>query len=281
MPDLPSFERPPVKEVVIAARFKRANRYSILALGEIAQQMEAAGFSKIEEQPSYEAPAEEFGPTNEQNGMSLRLLPGPAPIRYWFSNDDGDELLQVQSNWFAANWKKTAPSAEYKRWRPRWDDFQRWLTVVSAAISEGELDFDQVEVTYINHIEPDNVWTHHGEAAKVFKSLALAQGEFLGVPEQCTANLQYLINADTGEENVSGRLHVSISPGFRRPEGTPIFVMNLTARGGPTGSGIEGIQGFAEVAHEWIVRGFTDLTSDAMHDAWKRIRQRERTPLDE
>ena len=79
MPDLPSFERPPVKEVVIAARFKRANRYSILALGEIAQQMEAAGFSKIEEQPSYEAPAEEFGPTNEQNGMSLRLLPGSGP----------------------------------------------------------------------------------------------------------------------------------------------------------------------------------------------------------
>ncbi|MCQ3807923.1 MAG: TIGR04255 family protein [Acidimicrobiaceae bacterium] len=272
MSELPSFERPPVKEVVIAARFKRADRYSILTLGKIAKRMEAAGFSKIEEQPSYEAPVEEFGSTNEQSRMSLQLLPGPVPIRYWFSSDAGDELLQLQSNWFAVNWKKTAPSAEYKRWRHCWDDFQHWLTVVSAAISAGELDFDQVEVTYINHIDPDGVWTHHGEATRVFTALALTQGEFLGVPEQYSLNSQYLIRADADEGTASGRLHVSINPGFRRPEGTPIFVMNLTARGGPTGPGIEGIQGFAEVAHEWIVRGFTDLTCDAMHDVWQRIR---------
>ena len=35
MPELPNFERPPVREVVFAARFKRTNRYSILTLGEM------------------------------------------------------------------------------------------------------------------------------------------------------------------------------------------------------------------------------------------------------
>ena len=184
MPDLPSFESPPLTEVVIAARLKRANRYSLLTLGDLARQLAKAGFSKIEERPGYEAPAESFGPASEQSGLSLELLSGPPPIRYWFSNEAGDELLQIQSNWFAANWRKVAPAGEYGRWESRWDAFQRWITVFAGVVSDGKLDFDQVEVTYVNHIEPEEVWSHHGDAALVFTPLALPQSGFLVVCRQ-------------------------------------------------------------------------------------------------
>lgn len=271
MPKLPSFERPPVTEVVIAARFKNADRYFVLTLGELAQRMDSAGFSKIEEQPAYDASVEEFEPLSEQHGLPLNLVLGPPPIRYWFSNDAGDELVQVQPNWFAANWRKVDPDAEYGRWNSRWDAFKRWLTVVAESVSDQELDFEQVEVTYVNHIEPLGVWSDHGDAPEVFTTLVPSRREFLGVPEQHSADLKYLIHASPFEKKCLGRLHVSIQPAFRRGTNAPIFVMNLTARGAPTGLGIEGIKGFADIAHEWIVRGFTDLTSEKMHEAWGRL----------
>ncbi len=271
MRDSPSFENPPVTEVVIAARFRRADAYSLFTLGELAQRLAEAGFSSIEERPGYEAPVESFGSVPEQSGVSLELLTGPPPIRYWFSNEGGDELLQIQSNWFAANWRKVAPEGEYGRWESRWDAFQRWVTVFAGVVSHGDLDFDQVEVTYINHIEPTAIWSHHGDAASVFTPLALANEGFLEEPEQFSANLKYLIRTSNDENESLGRLHVSIDPGFLRPAGAPIFVMNLTARGAPLGSGLEGVRAFAEIAHEWIVRGFADLTSTAMHTVWNRL----------
>jgi hypothetical protein len=67
-----------------------------------------------------------------------------------------------------------------------------------------------------------------------------------------------------------GRLHVSVNPGSRRQDGVPIFVMSLTARGDPTGDGLDGIQGFMEIAHEHIVRTFAELTTSAIHREWER-----------
>lgn len=271
MHQLPSFKRPPVTEVVIAARFKRANRFSLPALGGMAQQMAEAGFSKTEERPAYDAPVEEFGSLAEQNSLGLELQLGPPPILYRFLNDAGDELLQVQPNWFAANWRKVDPTAVYGRWNSRWDAFQRWLTVVAESVSDGELDFEQVEVTYVNHIESLGVWSDHGDAPEVFTTLVPIRSEFLGGPEQYSTDLKFVIRSTSDEEKCLGRLHVSIQPAFRRGANTPIFVMKLTARGPATGPGVEGVQGFADIAHEWIVRGFIDLTSETMHKAWDRL----------
>ncbi len=66
-----------------------------------------------------------------------------------------------------------------------------------------------------------------------------------------------------------GRLHVSIQPGWRKPDNAPIYVLELTARGAPTGIGMEGAQSFFDVGHDWIVRGFRDLTTSDMHKIWR------------
>ncbi len=123
--------------------------------------------------------------------MSLELLTGPPPTRYWFLNDVGDELLQLQPNWIAANWRKVAPEAEYGRWGSRWNSFSRWVEIGESALTNGFLEHEQVEVTYVNHIEPVDVWDSHGDASRVFSFLAgresLTDG-FLRIPSSLFRN---------------------------------------------------------------------------------------------
>lgn len=268
MSTLPSFKSPPVTEVVIGSRFQQAVDYSVVSVGQLGARLRELGFRTVQEQPGYDAPTERFGPGAMVDQVSLELLTGPPPARYWFLNDSGDELLQLQPDWLAANWRKVAPKAEYGRWESRWGAFSAWVDRAEAAVSPGKgLDHNQVEVTYINHIEPSGVWSSHSEASKVFTFLQGASGAFLQAPEQVRIDEQFVMTHD-GEP--VGRLHVTVVPGFRRSPAEPVFLMNLTARGKPLGDGREGVKRFAELAHEWIVRGFADLTTSDMHGAWER-----------
>ncbi len=79
--------------------------------------------------------------------------------------------------------------------------------------------------------------------------------------------LRYAIGREA--EPPLGRLHVSIQPGWQKPGNAPIYVLELTARGAPIGTGVEGARSFFDVGHEWIVRGFRDLTTPHMHTIWR------------
>lgn len=271
---LPRFESPPVTEVVIAARSDAAPNYSLLTVAELARRAAASGHSVVEERPGYEAPIERFGRAATSPQVSFEVLAGPPPTRYWFRNLAGDELLQLQPNWVAANWRKVAPSAQYGHWDDRWEAFSKWAGIATEVLYPAGATprYDQVEVTYVNHIEPNGGWSRHADAEKVFSFLApstVRSYQFLGDAEQSSAELHFVIPHPKTTKPV-GRLHVAVGPGFRRPKEEPMFVLNLTARGAPLTSGIDGVRQFAEIAHVWIVKAFADLTTPAMHSAWNR-----------
>lgn len=269
MAPLPSYAKPPVTEVVISSRFQPLPAYSVVTVGELGNGLARQGFPRIEERPGYEAPIERFGAASEVNQISLEVLTGPPPTRYWFLNDAGDELLQLQPDWLAANWRKVAPDAAYGRWDSRWKAFEGWIEQVERVVAQGErLDHTQVEVTYINHIDPGEVWSSHADAPRVFSFMSDPAASFLPVADERRAELKFVMPDDDGLP--IGRLQVVITPGFRRPGTEPVFLMNLTARGRPIGDGLDGVRRFAELAHEWIVRGFTDLTTPEMHRVWQR-----------
>jgi hypothetical protein len=63
-----------------------------------------------------------------------------------------------------------------------------------------------------------------------------------------------------------GRLHVSLKMATTK-EAKKIMVFELTARGFSNGP----MDDWFAVAHEWIVRGFADLTTDSIQKAiWQR-----------
>jgi hypothetical protein len=45
---------------------------------------------------------------------------------------------------------------------------------------------------------------------------------------------------------------------------------NLTARGAPEKSTPDSIFAWFDVAHEWVVRAFDQLTEPSMHQFWKK-----------
>lgn len=274
MPDLPSFKRPPVTEVVIAAHFEEDSQTSIVHLGKLAGAAQDSGFSKIEERPPHEGVFETFG--ERLAGLpqlQLQLQDRPPLPRLWFLNNAGDELLQIQRDWFACNWRKVAPGGDYDRWAPRWEAFERWYQQVVNAFGGDDLAHTQVEVTYINHIHVAAALGSEAELINAFSFLSppadpRADRAFVPVPESFSHVSSYVISGDDGG---IGRLHLNITPATVRETGEQVARMSLTARGNPIGdSTLNGVRRFAELGHEWIVRAFAAFTSSTMHDYWER-----------
>ncbi len=101
---------------------------------------------------------------------------------------------------------------------------------------------------------------------------AIVVPKLAGRSEEARFALTFVIPGD-GTAPV-GRLHVTAEPRYRLPDMMPILRLSLTARGAPRGGGIDGVRAFFEVGHEWIVRGFTSLTTPAMHRIWERTSDR-------
>ena len=271
---LPSFHRPPVVEVVVGAKISGAERYSLRSLGQFAAELGSEGLEAEEIQASYEAPVERFddGVAAAAPSVDLLFRSGHPPIRYMLRSSAGDEMVQVQPDWIAVNWRKTGPEDVYPRWPNRWSTFERRASLAEGCFAKDGLQYDQVEVVYVNHIERSGVWESHGQANRVFSYLQAGDrftDGFLSLQERTQVDLTFLMRAGPADDPV-GRLHVTTSLGWSKVGMHPIFVMTLAARGKPESPTIHGVRDFAHMAREWIVRAFADLTTPRMHEAWGR-----------
>jgi hypothetical protein len=67
-----------------------------------------------------------------------------------------------------------------------------------------------------------------------------------------------------------GRLHSVTTPRYRVDTMEPVYVLEMVARGQPLGPGLDGAVALLDLGHEYIVRGFADLTTRRMHEVWGR-----------
>ena len=133
----------------------------------------------------------------------------------------------------------------------------------------GGLAVNQCEVTYVNHIEQSDAWERHGQVERLFRNWSpLSSGVFLPEPEDVFLRWRFCIRSKN--DTAVGRLHVVAQPSWNASDMKPVWLMNLTARGTPLGAGIGGGFDFFDLAREWIVRAFADLTTQAMHHSWER-----------
>jgi uncharacterized protein (TIGR04255 family) len=265
-----SFKTPPVTEVVLGVSFRAIAGLSVPYLGQLWRENFAEHFPSIEEQPPYVPPVERFDPGGMMPNISLEFQAVTIP-RLWFLTRDGDELLQVQRNWFACNWRKVTPGAAYDRYPPRRAAFEKWFTTLSDFVRHndlGEIAPVQCEVTYVNHILSNSAWQNLGQLDRVVKFVNRVKGDFLREPDQVRVNAQYIIS-NASDEPI-GRLHLDAQPAFRTEDRKPMFVLNLTARGKPEGDDLNGILAFLDRGRQWIVEAFVDMTTEEMQKEWGR-----------
>jgi hypothetical protein len=133
----------------------------------------------------------------------------------------------------------------------------------------GEIVPTQCEITYVNHLPAGIGWENHSEVDRVVTTWKNAYSDaFLPVPEDVNFAARYRMLDEAG--HAVGRLHVNFQPAYRNADDRPIFIMNLTARGKPEPADITGVFQLFDREHDWIVRGFTSLTSTTMHKLWGR-----------
>jgi len=231
-------------------------------------------FPKIEEHAPLDPMMERFGVSGPPKpSVHFEMMRKPPVPRCWFLNEAGTELIQVQPDRFAQNWRKIEGDEDYPRYEHIRATFLKNLATFERFVHDekiGELKPNQCELTYVNHIVSGPGWQHHGELGKILTLFETRYTEeFLPELEEARVSGAYLIPASNGEP--LGRLRFSIDSAFRRADNKPIMVLNLVARGRPDGTGTDGVMKFLDTGHEWIVRGFAAMTTAEMHKIWGRM----------
>ena len=270
MSELPSYGRPPVTEVVLAVAFADVPALTIAHLGHFWFTELRSEFSEIEEQPPYEPPIESMGAPSPPV-LSFQFMGGPPSPRLWAKASDGTRLIQLQRSWMAFNWRDAPASTQpYPRWSRVEEEFLRYFRQLCVFCEREGLSVPvpiQCEVTYINSIRSGAHWADHGDLHKVLSLVPPPHG-FLDRPETSQVAAAFRIRDSEGKER--GRLHVTAQPAFDVADNSPALVLTLAARGAPFSPTEDGLLSFLRLGHQWVVEGFTSVTTESMQEEWER-----------
>lgn len=260
-----SFERPPVIETLCSVQFAPIPGFDLahfgLFWGEIRDE-----YPRQEIKPALAPAVEDFPLPAGERGPRLEISSEPS-ARVWFVTSARTELVQLQRDRFTRNWRKTAATDIYPRYeqlRPRFErDWRRFLDFLKREGLSAP-DITQCEVTYINHIELGA--GSFGDPSPVLRIIAQpGETEFLPRPEMVMVNVTYSM------PEARGRLHVAAQPGIRLHDQREILQLTLTARGKPTSSDYDALIDWLDEGHDWIVKGFVDITTAKMQETvWRR-----------
>lgn len=268
---LPKFKNPPVVETVLGVQFDEIEGLLTPHLGLLWHKYRS-NLPLIEEHPLLGPAIEKFD-VQPPSPIEIAFEPKPES-RAWFLNRPRSELIQVQRDRFIRNWRKVA-DVSYPNYEPLRKQFEQDFALFQEFIETeklGSINVNQCEVTYVNHIEPAiGVWESHSQIDKILRNWTCWAGsdKFLPVPEDASIRLRFRIPDASGRP--IGRLQAELRSARKLTDGAAIFVLNLTARGRPTGSDVDAVLDFLDLGREWVVRGFTELTTTEMHNIWERF----------
>lgn len=254
--ETPQYRNPPVVEVLLSIAFDPIQQLGVIAIADLWRE-HFSELRDVEEQPPLEMAVERFDTPGDPVSFEFRsTLPLP---RLWFQNESRTQLVQVQNNFLARNWRKNEGSADY----PRYPALRKLFAADLAHLQEflaarnlGKLIPTQCELTYVNHVP----------RAKVTDVLSFVTGDrTLGDPDATSVAMQYIIR---DADKPIGRLHLQAASARSKSTGEPLVVLNLTARGRPLGPGVDGVFGFLDLGRVWTRRAFETGTRHELKKEW-------------
>jgi len=253
----PGFRRPPISELVCGIAFNRLSAFGAPYVGLLWKEC-FRDFPNPESAPPLLTGATE--------SLSLEELQFP---RIWFVAADERTLIQVQNDRLLFNWRKRADDDEYPRFDTVFSEFKKHFANFSAFVAAnrlGIIEAKRFELTYVNHILVGDGWETFADIGTLFPDLSWRnlKGRFLPTPELMAWRATFSL------PDKMGTLNVSISPGKRTRDKRDILQMELTAIG-HIGGDADSMSRWFSVAHDWIVFGFADLTSEKVQaELWQR-----------
>ncbi len=253
---LPSYKKPPVNEVVCGLRFQIPDRLFIPHLGII--------WSKLKkEYPIVQHAAPIAGSKGELTIDTATGLPIP---RVWFISESGEELIQFQIDRFYFNWRRK--KSEYPGFSRVIKKFVSLQQIVKDTFKEfkfGDLIPLDYELSYINHIIKGEGWESTEDIANLYLDYDWKPSEsrFLKKPIRISWKKEFEL------PEKMGILTADLKQGIRTEDKTQLYLFEMRAKGFDTSAKEVSLKWY-DLAHEWIVRGFTDLTTPEAHQLWQR-----------
>jgi len=258
---LPDFENPPAVETLMGVHFAPVEKWKVPHFG-LFWACIKEHYPRVEMQPPV------IQPPALESILSRIQSPLEFPQRCWFFNQDETRLIQVQSNLFLHNWRRTARVERYLHYddlRPHfereWQAFRKFLEQEGL----GAVKASACEVTYVNHIDRGSGWETFADLSNVFPNWSPATSHnLLPSPELVAINASYPL------KDAEGHLQISAQPAVRQQDAKETIQLTLTARCKPSSSSDDDIHRGLDEARKWVVLGFTDFTSPKMHGIWGR-----------
>lgn len=266
--ELVSFEHPPVQEIAFAVQLVES--LTLEAMADIGRALSASFPVRqlLPPLPRMVAPV-----TGQQ--FSFFGTVGVQLPRFWFVSEDGLRLVQVQEDRVAFNWRRLGRDVPYPRYGTLRTEFEQILAELAEVVPDlrdERLAADYCELTYVNELAATEPRRRRPALEAVLRiAQALAAPEFLPEAEddaQWTGSWTIVDEAGAA----AGRLTASAHPGLRQQDQQPIYLLTISGALPGQICGTGAVFDRLDLAHEWIVRGFADLTTKDMHDQWKRTR---------
>lgn len=203
---------------------------------------------------------------------------GIPPLRAGFADARNSELVQVQSNLFFRNWRRTAADSSYNHYadlKPLflrdWEHFVRFLDRNGIA----QPQILHVEASYVNQLVRGREWNTYPDLAKILKPFAArAEIENHGrhyrfLPGAATLSMQ--LGYTLPDLGVS--LQVQANAAIRQPDGAEVIQLVISAR---SSAGVEslnsnGLNVTLDNCHDAVILGFEDLTTEYAHSLWGKL----------
>ena len=255
---LPRYLTPPVNEVACGCQFQPLSLLKIPHWGLFWQKL-GKSFPTVE----HAAPIQTGGSLLVDDATGL-----PLP-RVWFINEDESRLVQLQADRLHYNWRHREKEPKYPHYDEIVDRFFESFTTLESFAAEASIGVIQpiaCELTYINHIPQGSGWQAIDDLPKMFRDfLWTAKERYLPSPTSEAWHVVFPL------PNGQGRLTAKLNQGSRKPDDAKVLIFELTARGIGDDRSQGGMRRWFDMAHEHIVKGFADLTTEeAQINLWKR-----------
>jgi len=271
---LPEFEDPPVFEVALSVQFEPLATLKMAHIGELRRKYKDR-FPNLEEHPPIDTATEVFDDSAMPFPMIRLRLHDYLPLhRSWFINEENTRLVQIQRDRFVYNWRRADTGEPYPRYENVRKSFEDEYKIFESFLKKEELGPlipNQCEVTYVNPIAINERIKGRGDLSElvtVFEEHF--SDDFLRVIEDVRLLMRFVMCNSEGTP--LGRLYIGAEPVNRLEDPQVVMQLNLIGRGKPASPDSDGVIDMLNLCHDWIVRGFTSVTREPMHDIWRRIK---------